>query len=960
MTGDFSRTRALNARQQGYAGVLMQQGRLYTDSDWNENLAIQTERTEDALRQLIGASATPRATPGFAISPAAGGFTIGAGSFWVDGLRVDNPQPVSDRAQHGLALPPFTDQVADGGEMLIYLEVRKEIISAQDDPLLLEAALEGADTAVRVRAQWRVAVRPLALDEAGRTQLMAQAACGRLPDFADWRAGTGRLRVQTVPPADTAADDCMLVPDAGYQSQENQLYRVAIVKGGSRAQARFVWSRENAAVVAGLRRNADGEFALVGARADEALGFASGDVVEVFDARDRWRGQPGRFARLTLVDGVASFAPAIADFDTLVRPQLRRWDHVGDVAGLPLGTAVALERGIEASFSDGNYVVGDVWLFEARAAIGDVVWPPIAGAADTALAPMGWGRRRAPLALARRAGDGLTGLVDLRPTFPALACLSAADIRFDDGNCGMDATTVQQALDALCQRKPGGLCTAVVGNAAELQAAVAAARPGASIRLCLAGGAFALPETLVLRDLGHVTVAGTGPQTVLSVAAGEAALRFENCASVRVHDLAVNGGPSGRGTAAAGRQGALAMVDCGDIHVERVRLRCRAGPERAAACLSSVGRRGRVQEVRVRDCDLKVGQGQIGIQVVDASRTHIAGNRIAALPAPGANVAARIAADRVARGRMANAILRFRRGDPETAFLDVRRSEMPFADRLPEMGDRIREAEVEFAAVVANINHAGHALRLFLLSLLGESVLAAIRKIEPPAIASEADARRHLRGLLRDATGNGGIARMGGRAVQLLPDWLFRAATTPFMAEAIVIAGAAVEVAEVTGNHILDANDGIRIAASTAADPRPAGKPAAWRQQMPANHVAHATVSGNVIRLNPLSNVTAAHGIFLGHVGRARICANSITLARRALWPGLADAPDAAPQHGIRQHGWRGRQLLVADNEIAGIDNGITIGPVLQLPRPGLWSLRANAIFETRRALLFDPAVRVD
>ena len=53
MTGDFSRWRAANAKRQGYTGVLMQQGRLYTDSDWNENTAILTERAEDALTQAL-------------------------------------------------------------------------------------------------------------------------------------------------------------------------------------------------------------------------------------------------------------------------------------------------------------------------------------------------------------------------------------------------------------------------------------------------------------------------------------------------------------------------------------------------------------------------------------------------------------------------------------------------------------------------------------------------------------------------------------------------------------------------------------------------------------------------------------------------------------------------------------------------------------------------------------------
>ena len=73
MTGDFSRWRGPNAKHRSYSGVLMQQGRLYTDSDWNENTAIQTERMESALARVIGPGGTPKAAPGFAITAGAGG-----------------------------------------------------------------------------------------------------------------------------------------------------------------------------------------------------------------------------------------------------------------------------------------------------------------------------------------------------------------------------------------------------------------------------------------------------------------------------------------------------------------------------------------------------------------------------------------------------------------------------------------------------------------------------------------------------------------------------------------------------------------------------------------------------------------------------------------------------------------------------------------------------------------------
>ena len=55
---------------------------------------------------------------------------------------------------------------------------------------------------------------------------------------------------------------------------------------------------------------------------------------------------------------------------------------------------------------------------------------------------MGWGRRRAPLALGRVSAGALTAITDLRAEFPTLTCLQAEDVGFDDSVCQMGAETV--------------------------------------------------------------------------------------------------------------------------------------------------------------------------------------------------------------------------------------------------------------------------------------------------------------------------------------------------------------------------------------------------------------------------------------------------------------------------------------------------------------------------------------
>lgn len=941
MTGDFSRWRGPNARAQGYTGVLMQQGRLYTDSDWNEAQTIQTERAEDALSRVIGPGATPKTAPGFAISTGAGGFQIGAGAYWVAGVRVENAAPLAYAAQPGA--PSLADTVQDGADLLVYLELRKDQVMALQDPLLADPALSGVDTAVRERAHWRVGIRALTLTEAERAELIRRTGCGHAPDFADWQPGTGRMSAGTAPAADLPDDsDCLIPPDAGYLSQENQLYRVQILQGGSRAQARFAWSRENGAVQARLARNAAGQFILLGARDDEALGFPSGGWVEVIDDRDAALGRPGAMVRMTLTDGIASFSPGIGDFDQMVNPRLRRWDHGGTSAlGLPLtATPTLLERGVQVSFTDGSYVAGDAWMFEARAATGGVIWPPRPGAADDALPPMTWGVRRVPLALARRAGAGIGTVTDLRATFPALSCLQAEDVGYDDSTTGLDAETVQEAIEALAGRATAGICTVLVHNRDELRAAVEALVPGQNIRICLSGANFQLQETLPLTGLGHVTLQGTGPQTVISVAEGEAALLFQGCASVRVVDLSVNGGPNGAGGRRKGRHGALTMLDCGDVTVERVRARSRAGLDRASACIASIGRLGHRQEVRIRDCVLKAGQAQIGIQIVGASRAIIEDNLILPVPAASGLTALRIATDARQRALIARGILRFSAAPQDgRPALTVRSARLPFSDDMPVQSGDILESRLNFDGEGIEVPMHEGAISVRILPLFASNLLRALAANGKNRIQDPREMRRHIRNLLSEAAGNRGRAVIAGNTVNLLPDKYFRLADTPFVAQAIVIGGDSIDELRITGNRIEDANDGIRLAASGRADPNPP----TWRDRPPENRIGHAVISGNTITLNPLSSATPAHGVFLGHVARANISQNSVIAQG-------GRTESVAPHFGICQLGWRGPLLSIAENNVSGMENGIAVIPSLSDAARGVWRLRDNAAFRTRRA----------
>lgn len=95
MAGDFSRSTTNPVKH--YAGVLMQQGRVQVDADWNEQLALQLYRTWTETRDLIGLCGTPKAGTGFAISSFAKGadLRIGNGRYYVNGLLCEiDPQSI--------------------------------------------------------------------------------------------------------------------------------------------------------------------------------------------------------------------------------------------------------------------------------------------------------------------------------------------------------------------------------------------------------------------------------------------------------------------------------------------------------------------------------------------------------------------------------------------------------------------------------------------------------------------------------------------------------------------------------------------------------------------------------------------------------------------------------------------------------------------------------------------------
>src|SRR5215207_2961421 len=166
MKGDFSRT-SFDPRKH-YSGVLMQQGRVQTDADWNEQEAIQRRRTQIEARDVIGRCGAPKDDAGFAISIAGSQLTIGAGRYYVDGILCENEagKLAYDAQPDFPSAPEWPELLKEAGAQraIVYLDVWERHITPLDDPLLREVALGGPDTATRVKTVWQVRVLPVARD----------------------------------------------------------------------------------------------------------------------------------------------------------------------------------------------------------------------------------------------------------------------------------------------------------------------------------------------------------------------------------------------------------------------------------------------------------------------------------------------------------------------------------------------------------------------------------------------------------------------------------------------------------------------------------------------------------------------------------------------------------------------------------------------------------------------------
>lgn len=403
MSGDYSR-KTFKANH-NYSGVLMQQGRVHLDADWNEQVEINLRRQRAETVDIIGRAVVPMETlDGFKVELNAGQLSIYPGRMYVDGLLAENhgtapnqfysvldekrgTQPVLYQDQPFFPNAQLIAPLPSSGAHIAYLDTWQREVTYLQEPGLVEPAV-GVDTTARWQTVWQVKV--LEFDSGTNVEL----ECGDQVDAWDelTAPSAGRLTTEIVEPQEE--DNVCLVPtEGGYRALENRLYRVEIHDGGSFDTATFKWARHNASIETAVNEINGVELLVAQPEWDQNRAFKQEDWVEITDDIRELAGLPGEIRRIAgVVVGSNTItldaALPAADFPTATvierHTRIKRWDQqneVDETTGLLTvgNTPFYVESGIQVNFSldadlalSGEFKTGDYWLFYARSATASI------------------------------------------------------------------------------------------------------------------------------------------------------------------------------------------------------------------------------------------------------------------------------------------------------------------------------------------------------------------------------------------------------------------------------------------------------------------------------------------------------------------------------------------------------------------------------------------------------------
>jgi len=392
MKGDFTRDTFEPAKH--FSRVLMQQGRVTLDADFNEQAAISLRYLRTLARDIIGPYAAPAGKDangddlgGFKLTkldpdPDKGLFSISKGCYYVNGILVENDTDDCTYKTQPDYEPPANDLLlkatAEGSTQpfFVYLDVWERHITALEDNSICEKGLGGPNTCTRAKVIWQVKSAAFNDSDSGWQDVQQEVQTDinnlfttkanlesdlqtetdpikKVGLFVQIQALDEQLRFALLPvheallknltsisnaklaarvdPGRKTEDACVTPPASKYRGTENQLYRVEIHQGGQVGD-------NPPPTFKWSRDNGSVATAWLGGEGSDlqvasTRGFAAGNWVELSDDTSDLLGTPGTLVQLVKVeDGTLSVDPTMLPpfSDFLKNPKVRRWDHIAN------------------------------------------------------------------------------------------------------------------------------------------------------------------------------------------------------------------------------------------------------------------------------------------------------------------------------------------------------------------------------------------------------------------------------------------------------------------------------------------------------------------------------------------------------------------------------------------------------------------------------------------------------
>jgi hypothetical protein len=294
---------------------------------------------------------------------------------------------------------------------------------------------------------------------------------------------------------------------------------------------------------------------------------------------------------------------------------------------------VPLPVDLRASVSNGTAIMGASVEFSIQAPGGGVLSsigvPPgqkIVVKTDVrGIAACGWSVNSNDLeqtVLAKLLATDLPGFVPGQPPLLYNAHLSTGrNVAYHPGACTFlnDVTTVQDALDKLCKRPSGGICTLVITADGEWWKPIEALPGDQDAEICFRTGDFVTDHTISLRAPrvvgarhGNITITGTGRGSHIINTKPGSVFSLVGFDSVTVRDISLSmRAPVGKQASEEQLIGSLSLLACADVLIDHVEADCPDDGVMSMAGLSVIG----AQRLRIHDCNVVAGEQQAGIVV---------------------------------------------------------------------------------------------------------------------------------------------------------------------------------------------------------------------------------------------------------------------------------------------------------------------------------------------------------